>query len=133
MLQGSVNGPRISPLGTPACGSESGPRRYCEFGSGPGGIGGPPPLPACLGGGVCPAGGACCWTGACARIIAIPAITRATAYVAIFLILELLGRLSGGWARWKAGPQARLPAPHRGKPQTFRAILRHCARCRQAD
>src|SRR5688572_12944726 len=32
--QGSVNGPRISPLGTPSCGSESGPSRYCESGLG---------------------------------------------------------------------------------------------------
>src|ERR1019366_2478712 len=39
-LLGSVNGPRISPFGTPSCGKESGPRRYCEFGFGPGGMGG---------------------------------------------------------------------------------------------
>jgi hypothetical protein len=31
---GRVNGPRTSPRGTPSCGSESGPSRYCESGFG---------------------------------------------------------------------------------------------------
>src|ERR1019366_1160811 len=39
-LLGSVRGPRISPFGTPSCGKESGPSRYCEFGFGPVGMGG---------------------------------------------------------------------------------------------
>src|ERR1019366_1627478 len=39
-LLGSVKGPRISPFGTPSWGRESGPSRYCEFGFGPGGMGG---------------------------------------------------------------------------------------------
>src|SRR5579872_4341205 len=34
MLQGKVKGPRISPFGTPSCGIESGPSRYCESGFG---------------------------------------------------------------------------------------------------
>src|ERR1022692_2550350 len=73
-LLGSTNDPRISPFGTPSCGIESGPSRYCEFAFGPGGVGcSAPPLPPCCTGAA----------GACAKAISADAATAMVRKVAV--------------------------------------------------
>src|SRR5580658_2731321 len=87
MLHGSVKGPRISPLGTPSWGSESGPRRYCELALGPGG---------------CAGGADFCCLGVCARAIAAKAMSvRPVVYAAFFMeapiaAFQAAGRLTIG-------------------------------------